>query len=385
MSFIVQPAAAGLVWNAPVAISFIASKNTGYPVDTTLGAVTVTLPPSPTRGDTVILVDYAGTWATNNCSINPNASKIWGSTATQKIVATRGACSLVYVDSTQGWLFYSGIYQFPSFFGGPPFTLEYYIQAGGGGGGAGGSSGGGGAGGYGYNAVFPLSATSFTVTIGAGGAAQTKGSNSVFGSVQRTGGGLGGDGTFAAGPGGSGGGSHALAAPTVPGGLGNEGGYSPAEGTNGGTYTTGSAVNRGGSGGGGSLGGGASSGGQYSGANGGDGISNSITGSAVTRGGGGGGYNGSGLGSPGLGGAGGGGYGGSGSGSANTGGGGGGASGSGGSGIIILAYPNNFADLASVGAGLVCNGSAGNTVSNQALRSGYKVYQFTSGTGTISW
>jgi len=384
MSFIVQPAAAGLTWNAPVAISFIASKNTAYPVDTTSGAVTVTLPPSPTRGDVVILVDYAGTWATNNCTINPNSSKIWGSTANQKIVATRGGCSLVYVDSTQGWLFYSGIYQFPSFFGGPPFTIEYYLQAGGGGGGAGGSSGGGGAGGYGYNAVFALSATSFTVTIGAGGAAQTKGSDSVFGSVSRTGGGLGGDGTNAAGAGGSGGGSSAVSAGTIPGGLGNQGSYTPAEGTNGGTYSAG-VGGRGGSGGGGSNGGGGGSGGQYSGANGGDGVSNSITGSAVTRGGGGGGNNGSGLGSPGAGGAGGGGNASGGSGGANQGGGGGGGSGSGGSGIVILAYPNNFADLASVGAGLVCNGSAGNTVSNQALRSGYKVYQFTSGTGTISW
>jgi hypothetical protein len=33
----------------------------------------------------------------------------------------------------------------------------------------------------------------------------------------------------------------------------------------------------------------------------------------------------------------------------------------------------------------VCNGSAGNAVANTTLRVGYKIYQFTSGTGTISW
>jgi hypothetical protein len=38
-----------------------------------------------------------------------------------------------------------------------------------------------------------------------------------------------------------------------------------------------------------------------------------------------------------------------------------------------------------VAAGLTCNGTAGNTTSDQASRSGYKVYRFTAGTGNISW
>jgi hypothetical protein len=52
---------------------------------------------------------------------------------------------------------------------------------------------------------------------------------------------------------------------------------------------------------------------------------------------------------------------------------------------VIIAYPNTFADLASVSAGLTCNGSAGNTTSDTVSRSGYKIYKFTAGTGTISW
>jgi hypothetical protein len=76
---------------------------------------------------------------------------------------------------------------------------------------------------------------------------------------------------------------------------------------------------------------------------------------------------------------------------ANTGSGGGGAGtnvgvvGAGGSGIVIVSYPNTFNNLASVAATLTCNGSAGNTTPNTAIRAGYKTYIFTAGTGTISW
>ncbi|NDG03563.1 MAG: hypothetical protein EB119_10340 [Synechococcaceae bacterium WBB_34_004] len=67
-------------------------------------------------------------------------------------------------------------------------------------------------------------------------------------------------------------------------------------------------------------------------------------------------------------------------GTVNLGGGGGGASsalgGAGGSGVVIIAYPNTYPALASIGAGLTYD---------QPTRSGYRVYRFTQGTGTISW
>ena len=53
--------------------------------------------------------------------------------------------------------------------------------------------------------------------------------------------------------------------------------------------------------------------------------------------------------------------------------------------ILVIAYPNTYANLSSVAAGLTCNGSAGNTTPNTTFRTGYKVYRFTAGTGAISW
>jgi hypothetical protein len=52
---------------------------------------------------------------------------------------------------------------------------------------------------------------------------------------------------------------------------------------------------------------------------------------------------------------------------------------------LIIAYSAIYTDLASVGAGLTCNGSAGNNVSDTVSRPGFKVYKITAGTGTISW
>ena len=87
-----------------------AVAGTGYPMNTTSGALTVTLPASPTAGQLISIVDYAGTAATNNITVNPNGNKLQGGTANGIISTNREALNLVYVDSTQGWLAYSDAY-----------------------------------------------------------------------------------------------------------------------------------------------------------------------------------------------------------------------------------------------------------------------------------
>ena len=51
--------------------------------------------------------------------------------------------------------------------------------------------------------------------------------------------------------------------------------------------------------------------------------------------------------------------------------------GTGGSGIVIIAYPNTFANFSSIGGGL-------SYTLDTSSRSGYKVYTFTGGTGTVT-
>ena len=83
--------------------AFTAVSGNGYFVNTTSGAITVTLP-SPSAGDIVGIKDYALTFATNNCTIGRNSSNINGAT-TDPILETNGqSVFLVYVDATKGWI-----------------------------------------------------------------------------------------------------------------------------------------------------------------------------------------------------------------------------------------------------------------------------------------
>lgn len=175
--------------------------------------------------------------------------------------ATGGA---VYSDSTYYYHVFGASGTFT-----PLQTLacDYIVVAGGGGGG-GTTGGGGGAGGFYSTTLASLSATNYSITVGAGGAAGTnngssgsagsKGSNSSFNSITRTGGGGGGTSpnvpTYAATTGGSGGGGSRSGS-SQPGASGNQGGYSPVEGYSGGNnYSSGGVYGTGGGGGAGGAG-----------------------------------------------------------------------------------------------------------------------------------
>jgi hypothetical protein len=82
---------------------FTAAAGTGYFVNTTCGAVTVTLPASPTAGDVVAFKDYAGQWNTNNVTLCNNGNKINGVCETAKLSTQNQSVSLIYVDGTKGW------------------------------------------------------------------------------------------------------------------------------------------------------------------------------------------------------------------------------------------------------------------------------------------
>jgi len=328
----------------------------GYFINTTGGAVTVTLPASPSAGDIIAVKDYTGTAGTNAITIARNGSKIRSACACIALEQNNAGTQLVYVDGTEGWQYFncgsdgdignnytvatggtittSGDYKIHTFTSSSDFVVSSvgnslgggdkvsYMVVAGGGAGARSAGGGGGAGGFregkctsdpytasplDAGAGLQVSAATFPITVGAGGATQTNpalggnGSVATFSTITAAGGGGGnmnappGPGTGSAGGSGGGGGHGASASPRpTAGGAGNTPPVSPPQGNPGGQ---GSSVDNTGSGGGGgataagAVGGpGAPSSGLCGkGGNGGAGATTVITGSPVGYAGGGGG------------------------------------------------------------------------------------------------
>jgi hypothetical protein len=393
---------AGTSWQATAKTAdFTAVAGEGYFVNTNGGAVTMTLPASPSGGDEVKVVDYGGDFNTNNLTITSASENIRGSSIDHTASLNREGISLVYSDATQGWQVFSyakdeaigapasfvaatggtittdGDYKVHTFNSSGTFTItdagsaggsntfDVLIVAGGGGGGSI-NAGGGGAGGYNYQTGISAVVQAYTVTIGGGGPGSpggplsggtplgTDGTNTDFtGQTSAVGGGRGGqyqDGVVAGNakdgqPGGSGGGAGNRATTGV-GGTGTVG-----QGNDGGLAANSSPYGGGGGGGSNAAGLDATPGTGGAAGNGGDGTLNSITGGAVVYSGGGGGgtypsYV-AGTGGLGGGGAGGAGNGNGINGTANTGGGGGAGgyaapngslAGNGGSGVVIVRY-----------------------------------------------
>jgi hypothetical protein len=97
-------AAGGESWQSVKTSTFTAVAGQGYFVNTTSAAITMNLP-AGTLGDFITFIDYAGTFDSNTFTISANGSeKINGSTDDLTVSVERAANTLVYTDSTQGWL-----------------------------------------------------------------------------------------------------------------------------------------------------------------------------------------------------------------------------------------------------------------------------------------
>ena len=92
-------------WNTTVKTSgFTAVSGEGYFVNTTGGAISVNLP-AGTAGAVVGFKDYANTFDTNAVTLVQNGSDKIGGSTTNATLSTEGiAVTLVFIDSTQGWL-----------------------------------------------------------------------------------------------------------------------------------------------------------------------------------------------------------------------------------------------------------------------------------------
>ena len=94
----------GTSWQSIKTSNYTASAGEGVFANTTSSAFTVTLPSSPSLGDEVSIVDYAGTFDTNNLTVGRNSQPIMGAAENLTVAVERAAFSLVYSDSTNGWL-----------------------------------------------------------------------------------------------------------------------------------------------------------------------------------------------------------------------------------------------------------------------------------------
>ena len=95
----------GTSWQAVItADPSTATAGNGYFCDTSSAAFTVTLPASPSLGDEVTLVDYAGTFDSNNLTVGRNSEKIQGTAADLTVAVENAGLTLVYSGSTYGWL-----------------------------------------------------------------------------------------------------------------------------------------------------------------------------------------------------------------------------------------------------------------------------------------
>ena len=94
----------GTSWQAVKTSGFTAVAGEGYFCDTSSAGFTATLPATPTLGDEVTFVDYAGTFDTNNLTVGRNSENIQGSAADLTVSVERAGLTLVYSGATQGWL-----------------------------------------------------------------------------------------------------------------------------------------------------------------------------------------------------------------------------------------------------------------------------------------
>lgn len=83
--------------------NYLAMTNDHLFVDTSSGPVTITLPATPSVGDNVTFIDYAGTCGTNILTFNRNGNLIMG-LAEDLLIDVPGAANVLYYSgATFGW------------------------------------------------------------------------------------------------------------------------------------------------------------------------------------------------------------------------------------------------------------------------------------------
>ena len=93
------------IWNTSTqSTNFTASAGNQYFIDTSGGAITLTLPSTAAIGDEIRVLDATGTFDTNNLTVGRNSHKIQRDASDLTVTTEGAAFALVYHNSTNGWL-----------------------------------------------------------------------------------------------------------------------------------------------------------------------------------------------------------------------------------------------------------------------------------------
>lgn len=90
--------------NVTVSTTQTMGSNHSYFVNTSGGAITLTLPLTPRQGDRIAIFDIAGTFGTNNLTIGNNGHRIQRQLDTMTVSTNGASFALIYYDVTRGWL-----------------------------------------------------------------------------------------------------------------------------------------------------------------------------------------------------------------------------------------------------------------------------------------
>lgn len=92
-----------ITWGGVQAANFNAAANTGYCVDTTGGAVTMTLPASPADGDKVQFIDCDSYFGTTSMVVDRNGNTVMGLAENMTVNTVNASAVLVYVAANNDW------------------------------------------------------------------------------------------------------------------------------------------------------------------------------------------------------------------------------------------------------------------------------------------
>lgn len=95
----------GVTWAEINSTPVTLAAGSGSIVDTSSLSITLNLPSSPSLGDEVSIIDGKGNASNNNITIGANGNKLVAEDSDITIEVDRAAFSLVYYDTTNGWIF----------------------------------------------------------------------------------------------------------------------------------------------------------------------------------------------------------------------------------------------------------------------------------------